>query len=86
MSIGEVKAALGEANYLLEQSKTTIEGVGTTLDEVSTLVLATLHDSQRTEAQQARKAIADAVREVKLALRAIAAAEESGNAYREVLG
>ncbi|MFY1577902.1 hypothetical protein ACN26Z_23660 [Verrucosispora sp. WMMD703] len=86
MSIGEVKAALGEANYLLDQGRATIEGVGTALDEVAGLVLATLHDSQRSEAEHARKAIADAIREVKLTLRAIAAAQESGNAYRKALG
>ncbi|MER5458417.1 hypothetical protein ABT008_26970 [Micromonospora sp. NPDC002389] len=86
MSVGEVKAALGEANYLLEQGKKTVEGVGDSLDVVSGLVLATLHDSRRDEAAQARKAIADAVREVKLTLRAITAAQEAGNAYRKVLG
>ncbi|GGM61801.1 hypothetical protein GCM10011608_53670 [Micromonospora sonchi] len=86
MSISEVKAALDEAHQLLDQGKTTIEGIGTALDEVSGLVLATLHDSQRTEAEQARKAIADAIREVKLTLRTIAAAQDSGSAYRKVLG
>ncbi|RIV40350.1 hypothetical protein [Micromonospora radicis] len=86
MSIGEVKAALGEAHRLLDQGRTTIEGVGTALDEVSALVLATLHDSQRSEAAQARKAIADAIREVKLVLRAAVAAQENGDAYRKVLG
>ncbi|WP_233527462.1 hypothetical protein, partial [Micromonospora craniellae] len=80
------KAALNEANYLLEQGKTKIAGVGTALEDVSALLLSTLHDSQRTEAAQARKAIADAVREVKLSLRAIATAQDSGNGYRKVLG
>ncbi|GIJ21271.1 hypothetical protein [Micromonospora lutea] len=86
MSIGEVKVVLDEAHHLLDQGKTTIEGVGTGLDEAAGLVLATLHDSQRTEADQARKAIADAVREVKLTLRVIAAAQEHGSTYRKALG
>ncbi|WBB49837.1 hypothetical protein O3597_04985 [Verrucosispora sp. WMMA2044] len=86
MSIGEVKVALDESNYLLDQGRTMIEGVGTALDEVAGLVLATLHDTRRAEAEQARKAIADAVREVKLTLRAIAAAQDNGNAYRKALG
>ncbi|MBQ1024854.1 hypothetical protein [Micromonospora sp. C95] len=86
MSIGEVKAALDEANHLLDQGKATIEGVGATLDEVSGLVFATLHDSRRAEAEQARKAIADAIREVTLTLRAIGAAQENGSAYRKRLG
>ncbi|MGW0502929.1 hypothetical protein [Micromonospora sp. NPDC003241] len=86
MSVGEVKAALGEANHLLEQGKKTVEGVGDSLDVVSALVLATLHDSQRAEAMQARKALAEATREVKLTLRAINAAQEGGNAFRRVLG
>ncbi|MEV4711842.1 hypothetical protein [Micromonospora sp. NPDC049374] len=86
MSIGEVKAALDEANHLLDQGKATIEGVGAALDEVSGLALTTLHDSRRAEAEQARKAIADAIREVTLTLRAIGAAQENGNAYRKLLG
>jgi hypothetical protein len=86
VSISEVKAALDEANRLLDQGRTTIEGVGTGLDEVAGLVLATLHDSRRTEAEQARRAIADAIREVKLTVRAIAAAQDGGGAYRKVLG
>ncbi|TCC00588.1 hypothetical protein E0H26_02600 [Micromonospora zingiberis] len=86
MSIGEVKAALAQAHQSLDQAGATVEGVGTDLDEVSALVLATLHDSQRAEAAQARKAIADAIREVKLTLRVIAAAADNGSAYRDVLG
>ncbi|GIJ76274.1 hypothetical protein SAMN05443287_102210 [Micromonospora phaseoli] len=86
MSISDVKAALGEADQLLDQGKTTIEGVGAALDEVSGLVLATLHDTRRAEAEQARKAITDAIREVELTLRTIAAAQDNGNAYRQVLG
>ncbi|GIJ07899.1 hypothetical protein ACFFMR_05785 [Micromonospora andamanensis] len=86
MSIGAVKAALGEADQLLDQARTTIEGVGAALDEVSGLALTTLHDSRRAEADQARKAIADAIREVTLALRAISTAQDNGNAYRKLLG
>ncbi|MEV4495991.1 hypothetical protein AB0J84_09820 [Micromonospora arborensis] len=86
MSIGEVKATLEEANRLLDQGKTTIEGVGAELDETTGLVLATLHDSRRVEAERARKAITEAVREVKLTLRAIIAAQESGHDFRKALG
>ncbi|WP_406083281.1 hypothetical protein OHA01_31325 [Micromonospora zamorensis] len=49
-------------------------------------MLATLHDSRREEAETARKAVAEAVREVKLALRAITAAQESGNDFGKALG
>ncbi|MFI7080226.1 hypothetical protein ACIBO1_23280 [Micromonospora sp. NPDC049903] len=86
MNIGEVKAALTQAHQSLDEGRTTVEGVGTDLDEVSALVLATLHDSQRTEAAQARKAIADAIREVQLTLRVLAAGQDNGRAYRDVLG
>ena len=83
MSIGEVKAALGEANYLLEQGKTTVEGVGAALNDAVGLVLGTLQGSRHDEAEQARGALTEAVREVKLTLRTINAAQESGAAYRD---
>ncbi|MGC4874824.1 hypothetical protein ACLQ26_00960 [Micromonospora sp. DT43] len=86
MSIGEVKAALREASQLLDQGRTTVEGIGDSLNEAAGFMLATLHDSRRDEAEKARKAIAEAVREVKLALRAITAAQESGNEFEKALG
>ncbi|MEQ4304200.1 hypothetical protein ABNF97_22935 [Plantactinospora sp. B6F1] len=86
MSVGEVKAALGEANRLLDQGRTTIEEIGDDLHQAAALLLATLHDSRRDEAEKARKATADAVREVKLTLRAINAAQQSANEYRKRLG
>ncbi|WP_433126292.1 hypothetical protein ACQPWW_26585 [Micromonospora sp. CA-240977] len=86
MSIGEVKAALEEANQLLDQGRTTVEGIDDSLDEAAGLMLATLHDSRREEAEKARKAVAEAVREVKLTLRAITAAQESGNEFGKALG
>ncbi|MGC5332224.1 hypothetical protein [Micromonospora sp. DT62] len=86
MSISEVKAALGEAHRLLDHGRTTTEGIGASLDDTAGLMLATLHDSRRAEAEKARQAIADAMREVKLTLRAIDAAQESGTEYGKVLG
>ncbi|MEU4333817.1 hypothetical protein AB0F59_04225 [Micromonospora lupini] len=86
MSIGEVKAALDQASQLLEEGKTTVEGIGDSLNEAAGLMLATLHDSRRDEAEKARKAVAEAVREVKLTLRAITAAQESGNEFGKALG
>ncbi|GAB3935080.1 hypothetical protein [Micromonospora vulcania] len=86
MSIGEVKAALDEASQLLDQGRTTVEGIGDSLNEAAELMLATLHDSGRDEAEKARRAVAEAVREVKLALRVITAAQESGDDFRRALG
>ncbi|MFF0234324.1 hypothetical protein ACFYPH_09195 [Micromonospora sp. NPDC005252] len=86
MSIGEVKAALGEASQLLDQGRTTVESVGDSLNEAAGLMLATLHDSQRDEAAKARKAVTEAMREVKLTLRAVTAAQESGNEFGKALG
>ncbi|MEU3456901.1 hypothetical protein ABZ671_25370 [Micromonospora sp. NPDC006766] len=86
MSIGEVKATLEEANRLLDQGKTTLNEIGTALDETAGLVLASLHDSRRAEADKARKAIAEAVREVQLTLRVISAAQDSGTEFRKALG
>lgn len=86
MSIGEVKAALGEASQLLDQGRTTIEGAGESLDEAAALMLATLHDSRREEADRARKAVAEATREVMLTLRAITSAQESAHEFRRALG
>ncbi|WP_422738380.1 hypothetical protein ACN263_03490 [Micromonospora sp. WMMD729] len=86
MSIGEIKAALTEARQLLDQGRTTIEGIGDSLDEAAGIMLPTLHDSRREEAEQARRALAEAVREVKLTLRVITAAQENGDEFRRALG
>ncbi|WP_434740403.1 hypothetical protein [Micromonospora sp. SH-82] len=86
MSIGEVKAALGESKRLLDQGRATIEGIDVSLIEVTSLTLATLHDTQHAEAGNARLALADAVREADLALSMISAATENTSAYLRELG
>ncbi|MFI5930146.1 hypothetical protein ACIA3K_29800 [Micromonospora sp. NPDC051543] len=86
MSIGEVKAALDEARHLLDQGRTTIESIGTSLDEAAGTMLPTLHDSRREEAEKARKAVSEALREVTLTLRVITSAQESADEFRGALG
>lgn len=86
MSIGDVKAELRTGNQSLNQAKTTIEGIGADLAEVSSLALATLHDSQHPEAKEARRALAEATREVKLTLRTVAAAKDGATALLKALG
>ncbi|MFY1700726.1 hypothetical protein ACN28G_03085 [Micromonospora sp. WMMA1923] len=86
MSIGEVKAALAEAHRMLDQGKITIEGIGAALEETAGLALATLHDSRRAEAESARQALAEAVREVESTLRTVNAATENISAYAKELG
>ncbi|MEU7924478.1 hypothetical protein [Micromonospora sp. NPDC049801] len=86
MSIGEVKAALDEARHLLDQSRTTIEGIGASLDEAAGVMLPTMHDSRREEAEKARRALAEAIREVTLTLRVITSAQESADEFRRALG
>lgn len=86
MSIGDVKAELRNGNQSLNQAKTTIEGIGADLAEVSGLALAALHDSQHPEAKRARRALADATREVELILRTVAAAKDGATAFLKALG
>ncbi|MFI7595110.1 hypothetical protein [Micromonospora sp. NPDC049359] len=86
MSIGEVKAALGEASQLLDQGRTIVEEVGESLDEAAGLMLVTLYDSRREEAEKARKAVVDAVREVTLTMRVITSAQKSADEFGRALG
>ncbi|MFY1615263.1 hypothetical protein [Micromonospora sp. WMMD736] len=86
MSVGEVKTALDEARHLLDQGRTTIESIGASLDEVAGTMLPTMHDSRREEAEKARRAVSEAIREVTLTLRVITAAQESADEFRRALG
>ncbi|MEV4497093.1 hypothetical protein AB0J84_15500 [Micromonospora arborensis] len=86
MSIGEVKAALREANQLFDQGKATFEVIDTSLDEVTGLAVSTLYDSQQAEAENARGALADAARAVESTLRAINASTENAGTYLRELG
>lgn len=86
MSIAEVKAALEEARHLLNQGRTTIESIGASLDEAAGVMLPTMHDSRCDEAEKARRALAEAVREVTLTLRVISSAEANADEFRRALG
>lgn len=86
MSVGDVKATLRDGTLSLDQAKATIERVGDRLAEVRRIASATLHDSQHPEAQKARKALADAAREVELALRTIGVARGHAIAFTNKLG
>ncbi|GAB3942691.1 hypothetical protein [Micromonospora vulcania] len=86
MSIGEIKAALREADYSLDQAVATIKEIGTKLDEVTGLALATLHDSRHAEAIKARADLTSAKREVELTLRTITVVQDNAGSFRESLG
>ncbi|MER7168360.1 hypothetical protein ABT336_20125 [Micromonospora sp. NPDC000207] len=86
MSIGEVKAALEESKRLLDQGRATMEGIDISLAEVTSLTLATLHDTQHAEAGSARRTLADAARQADLALSMISAATENTSTYLRELG
>ncbi|MGC4773711.1 hypothetical protein ACLQ25_32740 [Micromonospora sp. DT44] len=45
-----------------------------------------MHDSRREEAEKARKAVSEAIREVTLTLRVITSAQESADEFRRALG
>lgn len=86
MSIGEIKAALREADRALAQAAATIKEIGANLDNVTVMALATLHDSQHAEANEARAALTSAKREVELTLRTITVVRDSAGSYRRSLG
>ncbi|WP_433535141.1 hypothetical protein ACQPZK_24025 [Micromonospora sp. CA-249363] len=86
MSIGEIKAILHEADRSLSDAATTVKEIGTQLDEATGLALASLHDSQHTEANEARADLISARREVELTLRVITAVKDNAASYRESLG
>ncbi|WBB54417.1 hypothetical protein [Verrucosispora sp. WMMD573] len=86
MSIGDVKATLRDGTRSLDQAKATVERIATTLAEAQSLTLATLHDSQHSEAEEARRALAAATREVELTLRNIGVAKKRAIAFMDALG
>ncbi|GGM49313.1 hypothetical protein GCM10011608_37860 [Micromonospora sonchi] len=86
MSIGDVKAVIGEGNHSLDQATTTVEGIGTALKDVIRLVLATLDGSEHEKAEEARGALVAAQREVDLTLRTIKRAKDNASTFVAGLG
>ncbi|MFG2064690.1 hypothetical protein ACGFIK_25095 [Micromonospora sp. NPDC048871] len=86
MSIGDVKAVFGEGEHSLDQATTTVEGIGTVLEDVIRLVVATLDGSHHEKAQAARGALLAAQREVDLTLRTIKRAKAHASSFVTGLG
>lgn len=63
-----------------------VEKANAKLADASALVLATLHDSERDEAQEARDALRKAADEIELVLRRITVAKEHAAAYLATIG
>ncbi|MFF5214679.1 hypothetical protein [Micromonospora sp. NPDC000442] len=86
MTIGDVKATIRLGNQSLDDAKKSIEMANAQLQDASTLTLATLHDSRRAEAEEARKTLLAAADEVDLTLRRINAAQDHAEAYLGTIG
>jgi hypothetical protein len=86
VTIGDVKATIRLGNKSLDDAKQSIEMATAQLQDASTLALATLRDSRRAEAEEARKALFAAADEVELTLRRINAAQDHAEAYLGTIG
>ncbi|WP_341719465.1 hypothetical protein QQG74_06915 [Micromonospora sp. FIMYZ51] len=86
MAIGDVKATIRRGNQSLNDAEKSVEMASAQLRDASALAIATLHDSQREEAEDARQTLLAAAREVELTLRRINAAREHADAYLGAIG
>ncbi|MFF5217613.1 hypothetical protein [Micromonospora sp. NPDC000442] len=86
MSIGDVKAVIREGIHSLDQAKATVEGIGTALNDVIPLVLATLKGSEHDYSKKALAALTAARREVELTLHNIESAKENASSFVSELG
>ncbi|MFG1952696.1 hypothetical protein [Micromonospora sp. NPDC048830] len=86
MSVEEVKATLRDGDLALDHATAAIERIRADLAEAAGLAVATLQDSRNTNAEKARRALAEAVREVDLTLRTIGRAKDHAAAFRTALG
>ncbi|MEU0550840.1 hypothetical protein [Micromonospora sp. NPDC005979] len=86
MTIGDVKVTIRKGDQALDMARMSIEKASAKLADASALALATLHDSERGEAQQSREALREAADEVDLVLRRIVAAKNHAAAYLTAIG
>ncbi|MDG4779587.1 hypothetical protein O7614_08015 [Micromonospora sp. WMMD961] len=86
MTIGDVKVTIRKGDQALDKAQMSIGKASAKLADASALTLATLHDSERGEAENSRVALREAADEVELVLRRITAAKEHAAAYLAAIG
>lgn len=86
MTIGDVKVTIRKGDQALDAARMSIEKANARLADASALANATLHDSERDEAQKARKTLGEAADEVELVLRRVKAAKDHAAAYLSIIG
>ncbi|MET8041787.1 hypothetical protein ABZU25_13095 [Micromonospora sp. NPDC005215] len=86
MTISDVKVTIRKGDQALDNARMSIEKANARLADASALAIAALHDSERHEARESRKALREAADEVELVLRHITAAKDHAAAYLATIG
>ncbi|MBM7492892.1 hypothetical protein JOD64_004114 [Micromonospora luteifusca] len=86
MTIGDVKVTIRKGDQALDNARMSIEKANAKLADATALAIAALHDSERGEAKQSRKALREAADEVEFVLRRIKAAKDHAAAYLAIIG